>query len=713
MIKVSNLKLKYKMLFGNMFSLILVAALGIITYSTTSGLLKSSHMVNHTHLVIESAMHILGSAVDMETGMRGYLLAGKEEFLGPYTSGYQTFLKKIKELQETVNDNPAQVELLEDIEKNITAWRTNITEPTINLRREIGDAKTMDNMADLIGEGRGKKYFDKFRDQIATFIERENSLLIKREKDVEYGGGYESQASAAKWVKHTQNVIKEAMRIEAAAVDMETGMRGYLLSGKEDFLAPYNNGKTSFDSKVENLKKTVSDNEEQVLLLTEIKSNIVNWQKDVTEPAIELRRVIGDSKTMNDMAKLVGEAKGKKYFDKFRQQISTFIEREETLMEVRKADSHKSATLAKTFILLGSLLIIAISLGVSLLVSRAITLPVNKAVELANAIAQGDMTKKLDITSKDEIGDLASALNKISSDLGLMIKDITQGVTTLSSSSTELSAVASQLSTSAGDGSSKAHTVATSAEEMSNNMSSVSAAMEESSSNVSMVASSTEEMSATINEIAQNAERAKGISEQAVVQSENTSQKINDLGQAASKIGKVTEAITEISEQTNLLALNATIEAARAGEAGKGFAVVANEIKDLAKQTADATVDIKNQIENMQATTDGTIADIETIGKVIDEIHSVINTIAAAVEQQSAATSEISENVSQASSGIDEVNENVAQSSIAISDVTKDITEISRTAEEINSSSGNVQDSANELSKLAGQLDNLVKRFIV
>lgn len=182
-------------------------------------------------------------------------------------------------------------------------------------------------------------------------------------------------------------------------------------------------------------------------------------------------------------------------------------------------------------------------------------------------------------------------------------------------------------------------------------------------------------------------------------------------GGAADKIGKVTEVITEISEQTNLLALNATIEAARAGEAGKGFAVVANEIKELAKQTAEATVDIKVQIEGMQDTTGATINDIQAISGVINEINEVITTIATAVEEQSAATSEISENVAQASAGISEVNENVAQSSVAVQDVSRDISEISHGASEINNSSQNVNQSAKELSRLAEQLNGLVSRF--
>ena len=356
---------------------------------------------------------------------------------------------------------------------------------------------------------------------------------------------------------------------------------------------------------------------------------------------------------------------------------------------------------------------LVITVAAAWLIIRSITGPVQKVVDFVNKIATGDFTSKLAVDQRDEMGTMSSALSKTVIDLGLMIKEIITGVTTLSSSSTELAAISTQLAGNSENALERATAVASSAEEMRVNMSSVSAAMEQSASNVGMVATAAEEMSSTVSEIAQNAAKAKDITEDAVTRSVQTTSKINELGRAAEKIGRVTETITEISEQTNLLALNATIEAARAGEAGKGFAVVANEIKDLAKQTAAATVDIKNQIGEMQGTTQSTITDIEQISQVIKDINEVIVSIATAVEQQSAATSEISGNVAQAAAGIAEVNENVAQSSLAIQTVNKDISEISDGNREINDSSRNVSDSAHELSKLAEQLDTLVRRFKV
>jgi methyl-accepting chemotaxis protein len=362
-------------------------------------------------------------------------------------------------------------------------------------------------------------------------------------------------------------------------------------------------------------------------------------------------------------------------------------------------------------------LITFISLIVTVLViflaASSIIRPINKAVAGLKDIAQGegDLTMRLAVTSKDEVGELAKWFNIFIEKLQKIIGSISDNTNQVNVSINEISGIAEALSHNAEETSSRANNVATAAEEMSANLNGVAAAMEESTINTSMVASAAEEMTSTISQIAQNAEQARSISEKAVVQASNTSTKMAELGKAAQAISKVTETITEISEQTNLLALNATIEAARAGEAGKGFAVVANEIKELAKQTAAATQNIKSQIEGVQGTTQSTVEEINQITKIINSVNEIVATISTAVGEQSAATEEIANNIAQASLGLGEVNENVSQSSAVASSITQEIAGVNVASNEISDSSHQVKASADKLQSLANELRGIVNTF--
>lgn len=365
-----------------------------------------------------------------------------------------------------------------------------------------------------------------------------------------------------------------------------------------------------------------------------------------------------------------------------------------------------------------SILISIISLSVLFCVVYFITnliivSPINKAVAGLKDIAQGegDLTMRLSAQSKDEIGDMACWFNIFMEKLQKIIADISLNSNSVNEAAAGLTTVAGRLYTGAENTSSRSDSVAVSINDMTNNLHTVASAMEESSTNASMVATAAEQMSATINEIAKNAEEARSVASAAVTRTDSATDKMGKLDNAVIAISKVTETINDISEQTNLLALNATIEAARAGEAGKGFAVVASEIKGLAGQTAEATLDIKNQIEDVQTTTSGTVKEISRISEVIQSVNEIVVSIATAVEEQTAATKEIADNISQAASGIQEVNENVGHSSVAAKQISEDISQVNQESSGISKSSNQVSKSAKQMKDMAFELKNIVEKF--
>ncbi len=362
-----------------------------------------------------------------------------------------------------------------------------------------------------------------------------------------------------------------------------------------------------------------------------------------------------------------------------------------------------------------ALLVVVAAAGIIIFLVRATIRPINDAADRLKDIAQGegDLTQRLATTTRDEMGQMSSWFNAFLSNLQEMIKDIANNAGTLANASNALSAISEQMSTGANQTADKSYVVAEAAREMSSNIGSVAAAMEEAATNLSMVASATEQMTASVGDIAKNTEKAQRITSQAVSKARGTSQKVDALGNATQAISKVTKVISEISEQTNLLALNATIEAARAGEAGKGFAVVANEIKELARQTSEATQEIREQIEGVQNATQEAVTEIGEITEVIGSVDNVVSTIAAAVEEQSVTTRDIAGNIAQASSGIQDVNANVAQSSKATETITRDINEVNQLSNEMTTSSSQVQMSAAELSGLAEKINEMVMKFKV
>ncbi|MBF0451705.1 MAG: CHASE3 domain-containing protein [Candidatus Magnetomorum sp.] len=190
-----QLTLRSKVLIGGLSPLVFLLFTGIMSMMSIDSIIETNHWVAFTHEVIEQMTETLSSAVDMETGMRGYLLAGKPEFLEPYQQGEKTAYEKISSLKKTVRHHSDQVKRLDEMEKILKAWQEDVTEPAIALRKQVGDTKTMDDIAKLVKEERGKKYFDSFRKLVNEFNDEEIDLMNIR------------QASSDKIVLRTDQII--------------------------------------------------------------------------------------------------------------------------------------------------------------------------------------------------------------------------------------------------------------------------------------------------------------------------------------------------------------------------------------------------------------------------------------------------------------------------------------------------------------------------
>ena len=347
--------------------------------------------------------------------------------------------------------------------------------------------------------------------------------------------------------------------------------------------------------------------------------------------------------------------------------------------------------------------------------SGGIVRPIRHTVDMLKDIAEGegDLTKRLDIKVKDEVGEMATWFNLFMEKLRELISQIVEDASSLNNASTALSTIAGEMKKGAEDMAARSRSVAAGAEEMDVSMSSVASACEEAATNVNMVANSTDDMTNTIREIAQKAETSRTISQSAVAKAGEVSEKLGHLGQSTLEISKVTDVISEISDQINLLALNATIEAARAGEAGKGFAVVATEVKELAKQTAEATQVVQSQIENIQKATDATVSEVGQILEIFNNVSDNVASIAGEVEGQATMTQEIAENITQTSAGIQEVNQNVSQGSVVIGSINSEIAEVNTAVQDASVSIGQINEKSEELSALSSKLQDLVGRFKV
>ncbi|MBY0575098.1 MAG: MCP four helix bundle domain-containing protein [Gallionellaceae bacterium] len=336
--------------------------------------------------------------------------------------------------------------------------------------------------------------------------------------------------------------------------------------------------------------------------------------------------------------------------------VNGLIDFQTDLMK-KTGDDANAAEGAQRLILILAIGAILIAFGFAFWVTRSITRPLNEAVGVANQLADGNLTARIEVTSKDETGQLLTAMQNMTGKLSQIIGEVRSSADALSSASEQVSATAQ----------------------------SMSQATSEQAASVEETSASVEQMSASINQNTENAKVTDGMASQAAKQAvaggEAVTQTVGAMKQIAGKIG----IIDDIAYQTNLLALNAAIEAARAGEHGKGFAVVAAEVRKLAERSQVAAQEIGELAS-------GSVEKAESAGKLLGEIVPAISKTSDLVQEISAASEEQSAGVSQVNTAMSQLNQITQQNA---------------------SSSEELAATAEEMSGQATQLQNLMAFFKV
>jgi methyl-accepting chemotaxis protein len=553
---------------------------------------------------------------------------------------------------------------------------------------------------------------------------------------------------------HSQEVLADAQALVRAAVDAQTGTRGFVITHQESFLQPYTEGLASFDKSAASLKKLVSDNPAQLARVEQMIGLHEQWVSAHSRLVIAAARSGSPERAVEQVKSGRGEA----LVDRLRAAADAFTRAEDELLARRTAANDAALGRQRFLAAASPLLIIVLMAAFAVLLAGRIARPVGSVAAAAEAMAAGDLSRRASAQSRDEIGAMAEAFNAMAERLQGTVEAERQTKQSLQQAVTDYSVFAASVA----EGNLTARVAANGSQDLKRlsehlnamvtglaavagrvreGAQSIRAATAEILAAVSQHSASANQQSASINQATstvaemraageQTARKAKEVADQAgasvqvgvratesiqtiaaVMEEirgrvEAIARDILALSEQSQQIGEITATVNDLADQSNILALNASIEAAKAGEHGKGFAVVATEVRNLAEQSKQATEQVREILGDVQKATTAAVLATEQGTKVVEQGLTL-------TQRARQGIGDLMETIQEAAQAARLIAASAHQQSTGLDQIAQAMTDVNQGTAQFVASAQQSQRAAEDLNDLAGQLTSATDQYRV